>query len=64
LRLRAQFFQPFLRLLMTVAAGTAIFCARFDLEQSLGLSLVNTLGIFGFRRDFVAPWVPAISCRS
>jgi hypothetical protein len=45
-----------------VAAGTTTFCAHlfkhgFDLEQSLGLSLVNTLGAFGFRRDFVAPWV-------
>jgi uncharacterized protein YjbI with pentapeptide repeats len=46
--------------LTTIIVGAALYLPHFGLSkypQALGLSVANTLGVFGFRKDFIDPHV-------
>jgi uncharacterized protein YjbI with pentapeptide repeats len=52
------YFLPLGWLLVTIVIGTALFLPHFGLAkypQAVGLSLANTFGVLGFRKDFIDP---------
>ena len=52
------FVRPLGWLLLTAAAGALVFWPHlgwFKIKKALGLSLANTFGVLGFRKDFISP---------
>src|SRR5215471_12831341 len=52
------YFLPLGWLLVTIVVGAALFLSHFGLSkypQAIGLSLANTFGVLGFRKDFIDP---------
>jgi hypothetical protein len=52
------YFLPLGWLLVTIVAGAALFLNHFGLSKyprAIGLSLANTFGVLGFRKDFIDP---------
>lgn len=49
------YVRPLIWLLVTVAVGTLLFLPHFDFKfgRAVGISLANTFGILGFRKDFI-----------
>jgi uncharacterized protein YjbI with pentapeptide repeats len=54
------YFRPVIGLLVTVFVGALAFWPHFGLSKfprAAGLSLANTFGAFGFRKDFIDPHI-------
>jgi uncharacterized protein YjbI with pentapeptide repeats len=54
------YMRPFYGLLVTAAVGILAFLPYFGLrkfKKAIGLSIANTLGVLGFRKDFVDPHI-------
>ena len=52
------YFLPLGWLLVAIVVGAALFLSHFGLSkypQAIGLSLANTFGVLGFRKDFINP---------
>jgi hypothetical protein len=49
------YVRPLWGILVTVATGIPLFWLCFSLGQAVSLSLANTFGALGFRKDFIAP---------
>jgi uncharacterized protein YjbI with pentapeptide repeats len=52
------YFLPLGWLFVTIVVGAALFLTHFGLSkypQAIGLSLANTFGVLGFRKDFIDP---------
>jgi hypothetical protein len=52
------YFLPLGWLLITIVIGAALFLTHFGLAKyprAIGLSLANTFGVLGFRKDFIDP---------
>jgi len=50
--------RPLWGLLVTAVAGALVFWPHlgwFKIKKALGLSLANTFGVLGFRKDFISP---------
>jgi uncharacterized protein YjbI with pentapeptide repeats len=56
------FVRPLVWIFLTVAVGVVLCLPHFGLSkypQAIGLSLANTFGVFGFRKDFIDPNIVA-----
>jgi uncharacterized protein YjbI with pentapeptide repeats len=54
------YVRPMVGLLVTVLVGAVLYFSHFGLSKyphALGLSIANTFGVFGFRKDFIDPHV-------
>jgi Pentapeptide repeats (9 copies) len=53
------YIRPLLGLLVTIVVGAVLCLPHFGASkypQAIGLSLANTFGVLGFRKDFIAPY--------
>jgi hypothetical protein len=54
------YIRPLVALFVTVAVGAVLFLPHFGLSRyplAIGLSVANTVGVLGFRKDFINPQV-------
>jgi Pentapeptide repeats (9 copies) len=54
------YVRPLVGLLVTVLVGALLYISHFGLSKyprAFGLSVANTFGVFGFRKDFIDPHI-------